>query len=162
MAEEIIFKVGVETGNTVNDLNKLEKELEGVDKATKQTSQDMYNLSARFEDIYGDLQPLSSRLGEIEDRMYELALAGKQNTDEFRALQAEVVRYRQTIIETDRSVDLLAEQGRGLGTALQIGGGIVAGYGAVQGAMALVGNESEELQKVMVKLQAIFYLLMLI
>lgn len=155
MAEEIIFKVGVETGNTVNDLNKLEKELEGVDKATKQTAQDMYNLSARFEDIYGDLQPLSSRLGEIEDRMYELALAGKQNTDEFRALQAEVVRYRQTIIETDRSVDLLAEQGRGLGTALQIGGGIVAGYGAVQGAMALVGNESEELQKVMVKLQAV-------
>lgn len=160
--EEIIFTVGVKTGSTAKDIDGIDKELKEVDKSTKDTSKstkalekDLVNVGAKFEDIYGDLQPLSSRLGEIEDRMYELALAGKANTEEFQTLQAEVVRYRQTIIETDRAVDLLAEQGRGLGTALQIGGAVVAGYGAVQGAAALVGAENEKLQETMVKLQAI-------
>lgn len=153
--EEIIFKVGVNTGNTESKVDGITDSLDKTGEQAKQTDKDLYNLGARFEDIYGELQPLSTRLGEIEDRMYELALAGKQNTDEFRTLQAEVVRYRQTIIETDRAVDLLAEQGRGLGTALQLGNAVVSGYGALQGAMALVGNESEDLQKVMVKLQAV-------
>jgi hypothetical protein len=153
--EEIIFKTTVETGTTVNDINAINKALNNTDDAVQEVTKDTVKLGAKFEDVYGDLQPLSSRLGEIEDRMYELALAGKQNTKEFQILQEEVVRYRQTIIEVDRAVDTLAEQGRGLGTALQLGNAVVSGYGAVQGAMALVGNESEDLQKVMVKLQAV-------
>lgn len=153
--EEIIFKTTVETGTTVNDINAINKALHDTEDAVEEVTKDTVKLGAKFEDVYGDLQPLSSRLGEIEDRMYELALAGKQNTKEFQILQEEVVRYRQTIIEVDRAVDTLAEQGRGLGTALQLGNAVVGGYGAVQGAMALVGNESEDLQKVMVKLQAV-------
>ena len=39
--------------------------------------------------------------------------------------------------------------------SLQLGGGIVAGFGAVQGVMALVGSESEDLQRTLVKLQAV-------
>lgn len=155
MAEEIIFKVGVNTGSTVADLTKIQKEMTELDESTDVANQGMKTLNKTFEDVYGDLQPLTGRMGELEDRMYELALAGKQNTEEFQTLQNEVVKYKQTILETDKAVDLLTEQGKGLGTALQIGSAVTAGYGAVQGSMALLGSESEDLEKAMVKLQAI-------
>lgn len=155
MAEEIIFKARVDTGNTVKEVDRVTKALEGVADAEAEVTKESINVGAKFEDIYGELQPLSSRLGEIEDRMYELALAGKQNTKEFQLLQQEVVEYRKTIISVDRAVDQLAEQGRGLGAALQLGSGIAAGYGAAQGAMALLGSESENFQNQLVKLQAV-------
>lgn len=203
MAEEIIFKVSTDTGNSVKSVSDVEKALKGVSGETKdvqKTFTDLRNeikkqtadlagitkqygegskvtekfkkdldalkgsyadlsksnvdLGAKFEDVHGELQPLSSRLGEVEDRMYELALANKTNTAEYKTLQDEVVKYRQTIISVDRAVDQLAEQGRGLGAALQIGTAVTAGYGALQGGMALLGNEGEELQETFVKLQA--------
>ena len=41
--------------------------------------------------------------------MYQLAFAGQANSDEFRALQGEAIRMRQTIIGVDKQVDILAD-----------------------------------------------------
>jgi hypothetical protein len=53
------------------------------------------------------------------------------------------------------AIKTTGQDGRALQASLQLGGGIVAGFGAVQGVMALVGSESEDLQKTLVKLQAV-------
>lgn len=97
---------------TVNDpkaflaLNKaaeeLNKQMIDLNKSTK-------GVGASFEDVYGDAKPLTAQLGEMEDRMYQLALAGQQNSQEFKDLQVEVVRYKQTLMETDKAVDALAD-----------------------------------------------------
>lgn len=84
-------------------------QLRDTKKATDQAVKSNTDLNATFEDIYGDVKPLSSRLGELEDRMYEMALAGEANSDEFRTLQKEAVRMRKTIIEVDKQVDILAD-----------------------------------------------------
>jgi hypothetical protein len=86
------------------ELKKTEKQLEDINDVT-----DEFNLSKKFDDVYKDTVPLSSRLGELEDRMYELAFAGKANTKEFKALQMEAVEMRQTIIGVDKQVDILAD-----------------------------------------------------
>jgi predicted nucleic acid-binding Zn-ribbon protein len=204
MAEEIIFKVGVDTGNSAEDLSKVEAGINGMSKSSKDTAEEFshlrseiakaakevdtmskkfgegseqadearkalgqlnmqydsmsksaVDLGAKFENVYGEMQPLSSRMGEMEDRLYELALAGKTNTDEFKELQAEVVRYKKVLVETDKAVDGLSERGKALGTALELGSTIVAGYGLVEGSMALMGGESEDLEKSMQNLIAI-------
>jgi hypothetical protein len=163
MAErEMIFNLKLNTGNTAQDidninkeLNDLEKQLDSTGEAAEGTSKDIYNLGANFEDIYGDLKPLSGRLGELEDRMYELALAGKTNTDEFKALQAETVKYRRTIIDVDAQVDALAERGAKLNAALQLGEGVLAGYQAFTGVTAMLGVEDEKLLETLTKLQAV-------
>jgi len=86
------------------ELKKTEKQLEEINDVA-----DDFNLGKKFDDLYKDTAPLSSRLGELEDRMYELAFAGQANTEEFRALQKEAVEMRQTIIEVDKQVDILAD-----------------------------------------------------
>lgn len=153
--EEIIFKISADAGQAEKETQSLESSLEGVNEAAEQLIKTNKGLDATFEDIYGDLKPLSERIGEMEDRMYELALANQTNTEEYRELQAETARYRQVIISTDKAVDQLAEQGTGLGAALQIGTAVTAGYGALQGSMVALGIESESLEQSFVKLQAV-------
>ena len=92
-----IDKLNKELGNT-------EKQIKDINKAT-----DKFDLKKKFDDIYKETAPLSSRLGELEDRMYELSFAGKAGTDEFKALQMEAVSMRQTIIGVDKQVDILAD-----------------------------------------------------
>ena len=92
-----IDKLNKELGNT-------EKQIKDINKAT-----DKFDLKKKFDDIYKETAPLSSRLGELEDRMYELSFAGKAGTDEFKALQLEAVSMRQTIIGVDKQVDILAD-----------------------------------------------------
>lgn len=161
MAKEIIINAKINTGNSANDvknveqeLAKLKTELGGVTESANTSNKSMVSLNATFEDIYGDLKPLSGRLGEIEDRMYELALAGQQNTDEFRTLQKEVVKYRETIISVDAAVDELAAKGSNINAVLQLGEGVVQGYQGVVGVSTLLGNENERLLETMTKLQA--------
>jgi chromosome segregation ATPase len=185
--EEIIFKVGVDTGNSAERVASIDKEFDTLRKSIKDTEKEVdlmtkkfgenskeadeqrkklaqLNLSygelskaatdvnAKFEDIYGELQPLTTRLGEAEDRLYELALAGKQNTKEYQDLLETVARYRQTQIETDRIVDGAAQTfTQKLGGAIQ---GAASGFQLVQGASALFGEESEELEKTLLKVQA--------
>ena len=92
-----IDKLNKELGNT-------EKQIKDINKAT-----DKFDLKKKFDDIYKETAPLSSRLGELEDRMYELSFAGKAGTEEFKALQMEAVSMRQTIIGVDKQVDILAD-----------------------------------------------------
>ncbi len=103
---EKLSKSFAEGKNKLVDYNK---QLRETKKATDSAVKSNTDLNATFEDIYGDVKPLSSRLGELEDRMYEMALAGEANSDEFRTLQKEAVRMRKTIIEVDKQVDILAD-----------------------------------------------------
>ena len=153
--EEIIFKISADAGQANKETENLEANLEAVNDAAEELIGTSKSLDSTFEDIYGDLKPLSGRLGELEDRMYELALAGQQNSTEFKELQQEAASYRQVLISVDKSVDQLAEQGRGLGAALQLGSAVTAGYGAVQGSMVALGIKNESLEKSFVKLQAV-------
>jgi DNA repair exonuclease SbcCD ATPase subunit len=91
-------------------------------------------------------------MGELEDQLYELANAGKQGTDEFKTLAAEVGRMKKTIQQTDAQVDGLAmTTSQKLGGAL---GGVTSGFELVQGAMGAMGAESENVQKALLKVQS--------
>lgn len=107
---------------------KIAKEFNDLSKAIDKTTEDLLDLkkagqltNETFDDINetllgmseGSVLPLSTQIGEMEDRMYQLAAAGETNSQEFKTLQKEAARLRGVIIETDKSVDLMAEN-RGL------------------------------------------------
>ena len=138
-------------------LKKVEKGSNAFDKLTESANElkaSLGGVSATFEDIYGDLKPLSSRLGEIEDRMYEMALAGQKNTQEFKDLQAEAIKMRSTIIDVDASVDAFAQKGARLQGFVGALSGIAGGFAVIQGSMALFGAENENVEKALLKVQS--------
>jgi hypothetical protein len=125
--------------------------LDNLDKALKKVDNSATNLDATFEEVYGDLQPLTARMGEAEDRLYELALAGQSASQEYRDLLESVGQYRRVQMQTDMVVDAAATTfDTKLGGALQ---GATSAFAGIQGAMALTGGQSEELEAAILKVQ---------
>lgn len=119
---------------------------------TKEAAKNIDILSKSFEDAYGEIQPLTGRMGELEDQLYELANAGKQGTDEFKILSAEVGRMKKVVQQTDAQVDGLAmTTSQKLGGAL---GGVTSGFELAQGAMGAMGVQSEGVEKALLKVQS--------
>ena len=128
------------------------KGFNNLNKSLDETNESIRDVNATFEEVYGELQPLTTRLGEAEDRLYELALAGDTTSKEYQELLKTVANYRKVQIQTDLTVDNAATTlDQKLGGAIQ---GAVSGFAAVQGAMGLLGSESEQLEKTLLKVQS--------
>lgn len=138
MAEKKVIEIDVNTKDAV-------KAMDNLSKAT-------HDVSKSFEEVYGDLQPLTTRMGEAEDRLYELANAGKTTSQEYKDLLKTVGDYRKVQIQTDLAVDAAATtMGQKLGGAL---GGVTSSFSIAQGVMGAFGSESEELEKALLKVQS--------
>jgi len=129
-------------GQSVDNLNQAEKKVQKTNK----------DLHASFEDVYGEVKPLTAQMGEMEDRLYQMALAGDTASKEFNDLLSEVGKYRKVQMDTDMVVDASATtMSQKLGGAIQ---GAASGFALAQGAMGLFGTESEELEKTLLKVQS--------
>lgn len=138
MAEVKNIKINVDTKQATQAMDDLAK-------AT-------HDVSASFEEVYGDLQPLTTRMGEAEDRLYELANAGQTATQEYQDLLTTVGNYRKVQIQTDMAVDAAATtMSQKLGGAL---GGAAAGFQLVQGTMGAFGAESAQVEEALLKVQS--------
>ena len=145
MAEKKIIEIEVKTQAAV-------KSMDDLSKSTKQAGKE-FDKAATFAERYGEeLQPLTTRMGEAEDRLYELASAGQTTTQEYKELLKSVGEFRKVQISTDMAVDAAATtMGQKLGGAL---GGVTSGFSLAQGAFAAFGSESKEVEQALLKVQA--------
>jgi phage-related minor tail protein len=105
-----------EATDEVNDLSKQfgenSKEADAARKSLSELTlaydgmtKEATDLGATFEDVYGEMKPLTGQMGEMEDRLYQMALAGDTSSQAYKDLLAEVGNYRRVQIETDLAVD---------------------------------------------------------
>ena len=147
MAEKRTINIDINS-----NASEAEKDFKSFNKAVDETTKSAKNLDATFEEVYGELQPLTTRMGEAEDRLYELAIAGDTASKEYQELLTKVGEYRKVQIQTDLAVDGAATTiGQKLGSALT---GATSGFAATQGAMALFGSENDALEKSLLKVQS--------
>jgi hypothetical protein len=153
--EEIIFKTTVQTGNTVNDINKINASLKETDKASDKVGTD---ISKRFEELNKRVASGTLTMRESAKAVKEyqtIALqAGRDSPIGQQAIQ-QAAQLHDTLADLRNEITRASHDGANMQAALQLGSTVTAGYGALQGAMALVGGSSEELQKTFVKLQAV-------
>ena len=82
-----------------------EKVIIEIEASTKEAQKNLDNLSKSFEDVYGEVKPLSSRVGELEDRLYQMAQAGDTASEEFKQLTKEAARLKTAQKEVDEIMD---------------------------------------------------------
>ena len=147
---KLLFKTN--TSETEKDFKGLNDTLDDTAKANDKVNES-FDVGATFAQKYGDtLQPLTTRIGEAEDRLYELALAGDTTSKEYQALLKRVSEYRKVQIQTDQVVDGASQtMTNKLGSALN---GVASGFAVTQGAIALFGEENEALNESLLKVQA--------
>jgi hypothetical protein len=147
-----VDKMSKAFGENSKEADRARQDLSDLTIAYDTLSQGATDLNATFEDVNDGMKPLTTRLGEAEDRLYELALAGDTTSREYQDLLKAVGQYRKVQLDTDMVVDSAATtMGQKLGGAL---GGATSGFAAVQGAMGLMGDESEALEKTLLKVQS--------
>ena len=138
--------------NIKNNADEATKDFNTFNDALDQTAKSANNVNSTFEEVYGELQPLTTRLGEAEDRLYELALAGDTTSKEYQELLTKVGEYRKVQIQTDLAVDGASKtMTQKLGSALNA---TTSAFAVTQGAMALFGSENEALEKSLLKVQS--------
>ncbi len=118
----------------------------------KQAISQMDELGSSFEDVFGEIKPLNTKIGEMEDALYQLAAAGDTSSQEFKDLSRTIGDYKKVIIETDMQVDAMAQT-----TAQNMGGAIEGVSGAFAigtGAMGAFGVESEAVGEALLRVQS--------
>ena len=124
------------------EVDKLEKNLASIaeKKLGISVSTNIGGLQLEFDDT-------NQAIGILEDKMYQLAVSGKQNTAEYKALAQQIAQFRIAVINTDKVVDNLVSGGldqmvRAMGSISAIGA-IGAGIGGLFG----VEEVDESIQK---------------
>ena len=99
-------------------------------------------------------QSARSQLKLLRDELQELEQSGQRNTARFRELQAQAGGLADQIGDTQAQIKAMSSDTRTLDTLLGVGQGLAGAFAVAQGAAALFGDENEELQKAMLKVQA--------
>jgi hypothetical protein len=153
---EQVDKLTETFGENSDEVKQAKGQLDGLRQAYDQMTQSATDLNATFDEVYGDMKPMMARVGEMEDRLYELSLAGKQNTQEYRDLITQIGNFRKVQMQTDMQVDASSQlMSQKMAGAI---GGVASGFEMAEGASALFGVESEKLQETMVRLQSVMAL----
>jgi len=140
-------------GENSQEVTAAKNKLTELTTSYKELNKSATDTGATFANVYGEIQPLTTRMGEAEDRLYELAAAGKTASKEYQDL----LQTTQNYLRIQQQVDLQVEAGavpaaQQMTTAV---GGMAGAFGIAEGTAALFGAESAKLAETMIKLQAV-------
>lgn len=130
------------------EINKITTQLKDADAAIGNHQRNVGNYAGGVIDAFTQLR------GEIKKYKAEL-LQAEEGSEEYRQALAKLgeAQFRMKDM-AEQAKYAVADVGEVLGAVSKTAQGVVGGFNAMQGVMALAGGESENLQKVMVKLQA--------
>lgn len=152
MAEVVAISLQVDSGNSVNEVKKLEDAIKDVQKTTNSS-----NVEEKFNSLN---QAIDRGEGSVEDlrkaiKSYQtIALSAGRTSPIGQEALKRSAQLKDKLTDLDNEVKRLAQDGKNLQGAMQIGQSVMAGYSAFIGISALAGEGNEELQKTMVKLTA--------
>jgi hypothetical protein len=108
-----------------------------------------------FEQVNKKATPLTRVLRGLKNELNQLEEEGKAGTAQFRQLTLEAARLEDQIGDTRARVANLSKDTFKFDAAVQATQGLAAGFEIAQGAAALFGSESEELNEVIAKTTAV-------
>lgn len=130
------------------EINNINTQLKEMDASTGNFQRNVGDYANQATNAFKALKD------EIKDARSAL-LQAEEGTEEYRDAMSRLANAQFQLRDmNEQSRYAVADFGEQLNNVNGIAQGVVAGFSALQAAQALLGNESEDLQKVMVKLQA--------
>jgi hypothetical protein len=97
---------------------------------------------------------LRGQLKKMREEMAQLKLDGKDTTEEYDRLAAQVGRVEDALGDAARESKQFASDTAKIDALIDVATGVAGGFAVAQGAAALFGDESEELQETLLKVNA--------
>lgn len=146
--EEINLRQQVidETGKQTDALLREEQQLKKAQQAAEQ------NANAHTS--------LRMQLRNVREQLAQMEEAGLRGTDTFKKLQQEAGRLANAIGDAQTQARIFSHDNAGLQGMIAGLSGVAGAFSAAQGAVALFAGENENLQKIMLKVQALMSITM--
>lgn len=146
--EEINLRQQVidETGKQADALLREEQQLKKAQQAAEQ------NANAHTS--------LRMQLRNVREQLAQMEQAGLRGTDTFKQLQREAGRLADAIGDAQTQARIFSHDNAGLQGMIAGLSGVAGAFSAAQGAVALFAGENENLQKIMLKVQALMSITM--
>lgn len=137
------------------EFNKLAKEVKATEIA-------MTSVGSSVESAKTQLRNMNKEIVSMTFALSEMKKAGLQGTQQFKVLESEIQsmtkkagNLKDTISDVSDTIRNAGSDTAGLDKALRAVTTLSSGFQIVQGASALFGKENEDLQKTLVKLNAV-------
>lgn len=168
MAErDIIARIVVEGGQQaatqLDNVAKSEREIVAATKeantALNTQNQQLSENTAATKGAVGAQESLKKQLRELKAELARLAVEGRKNTEEYRRLRQEAGQLDDAIKDVNAEIAQAGSDTRGIDNVIRVAGVAAAGFGVLEGATALFGDQNEELQKTLTKVTGAMTLL---
>ncbi len=103
---------------------------------------------------------LRMQLRNVREQLAQMEQAGLRGTDTFKQLQKEAGRLADAIGDAQTQARIFSHDNAGLQGMISGLSGVAGAFSATQGAVALFAGENENLQKIMLKVQALMSITM--
>lgn len=160
----------------------LKKNLEDVNKATKKFTQDFMTgfnegvietlkdagvsaeefanaLGSGQTEVEKSSESLRARLKTLTQQIAEMKLAGQDGTEQFKALVIEAGNIKDAMGDAAAEIKNAGSDTRTFDNLLGAAQAVAGGFAVAQGTAALFGDENEELQKTLLKVNALMAVL---
>lgn len=135
-------------------LAKTEASYKAVNGAVKEQERESKRLNKQTKLINKEFGHARQQLTAMRQRMFDLRLEGKGNTEEFRNLQHEAGNLQDAIDKTTQEIKFFADDMNKVRAATDIATGLTAAFRAGAGAAAMMGFETEKWEETMQRLMA--------
>lgn len=112
-----------------------------------------FKIVADANQAASEAKSLKQQLREATKEAQNLIAAGQENTEAYRKARNEVAQLQDKLRDFNDELKAL-DPGQKFQTIAGIASGVAGGFQAAQGAMALFGAESKEVEKALLKVQA--------
>ena len=136
--------------------NELGKQIADINTQLKAMDAEIGNYQRNVGNYEGSLQNQFQLLRQEIKKYQSEVLAAEEGTEEWRQAIQKLGDAKHRLVDMNEMAKLATNDiGEQLSALSSVGSGVASAFGAVQGVMTLVGKDTENLQKQMVKMQAV-------
>ena len=136
--------------------NELGKQIADINTQLKNMDAEIGNYQRNVGNYEGSLQNQFQLLRQEIKKYQSEVLAAEEGTEEWRQAVQKLGDAKHRLVDMNEMAKLATNDiGEQLSALSSVGSGVASAFGAVQGVMTLVGKDTDNLQKQMVKMQAV-------
>jgi len=152
-----LVDANAKTTKSIAELSNANKQLTASipTQALKDVTKEVANHGNEMLKTTEKSKSLKAQLRAMKEELNLLEEAGKEGTQGFMTLSIEAAKLEDQLGDTQNRIKQMASDTKYLDASLQVLGGVAAAYSVAQGASALFGTDQKELQKTLVRLNAV-------
>lgn len=138
-----------------NGQAELKQQASGVSAELKAEKDALKQLESQVETTETAHVSFRTQLRMMREELIAMEQAGLRGTDAYQELQRKTGELKDAMSDAQQQISAMANDEKGFQGVVSALSGVAGGFSAVQGAIGLVSGESENLNKIMLKVQSL-------